>query len=130
MLCCLNLIACFAGLVSTSDQADTVAFLALSAALPWQAPAFPMSCQRLCRGMHSPRRQSVMQSGSDGTNTLGCLAVQHILKLRVFVSKLFAKESYKDMIVDIIRSRRSHVIGYERTDSIRGLESTDSFRHR
>jgi len=34
------------------------------------------------------------------------------------------------MIVDIIRSRRSHVIGYERTDSIRGLESTDSFRHR
>jgi len=42
----------------------------------------------------------------------------------------FAKESYKDMIVDIIRSRRSHVIGYERTDSIRGLESTDSFRHR
>ena len=85
----LDLIACSAVLVSTSDQTDTVAFLALSAALPWQAPAFPMSCQRLCRGMHSPRRQSVMQSGSDGTNTLGCLAVQLILKLRLFVSKRF-----------------------------------------
>ena len=57
ILCCLNLIAGFFSLVSTSVVADYVAFLALSAALPWQAPAFPMPRRRLCRGRHSPRRQ-------------------------------------------------------------------------
>jgi hypothetical protein len=42
----------------------------------------------------------------------------------------FAKDSYKDMIVDILRSRRCHVIGFERTVSIRGRPTTDSLRHR
>ena len=32
----------------------------------------------------------------------------------------FAKESYMNMVVDILRSRRSHVIGYERSVRMSG----------